>query len=1074
MKELTFFHFSDLHIGDTLAKPIWSKIKDELLIDIKYIATCLKHIDVVFVTGDLVQKGSKEEFSEFSAFLKEILDVFHEVTDSSPYIYYVPGNHDLQRLMDTSDAAHQALKYWEGNKDLREKLFWDSNSQYLAYCRDRFANYQEYVEQNNNIPSDSLVKGCLPGDYYSCLEINGVKLGVIGLNSSFLQIEGGDYKGRLGIYLKQIDQLFPKGYVDEIKGNDLNILLTHHASEWYTKESNSEYQDEIYLNYITEHFCGHNHEPQSVTYNTNYTNERRVNIAPSLCGLEKFEDKTDRIHGYQAGKYQIDEAGKIKKIIYPRLAYKSAGGYQINNDNSYKYEKGKDYIEVDLKLQSDSEKLSSSSLLFETGKKPRDYFHPSVIKDSGFYSEVRIDEQVRAAELLTKNRCLWITSHYWYGEEQFLSSVIKKIGMSVDSIFALDCEEVDNIEILDKQIREHFSVPLSNLVTELSKFVQTPVLVFKNLKEELVENDLAQIKTTVSSLLRFNNQIHFVFISNNRPEQNYFQSIDLQPLKLEEVKRYVDKAVPQEDFSAFDIEKIFNLSNGYPVCLDIILKKLEMVELDDLNDADFSFYGSDLVIPSVTKEYIDSIKSSSIASERNCYRLLLLLSLMPKGEMFNTVKRFYSTSPFRLEELNILNDKELLTVEHYYVLKDHELVNQTKVLKVPKIYRDYVMSIEDKDTIRSVYAQICELYLGANWYKMEISLKKYDKDEYYPFMHYNIEAGLKYLLRNSIVNNDEDECVRYLTIAGNYVNLLERGDWYYVGLYVANDLYQLIQTIHFNKAKRPLSFFRYKLANLERMNGHHEQCVNLFKKVIEDKMIDKHSLQSCRECLAYTYSHQNDTVQSNFYADEMLANEQDKKYAPKAIVAKYIKADNNPDESEKLKTLKSLYRIANKKKLNDLITSNIALSISEYDFSKETIRMLDCELLRNSSRYQWMRLMVRKYSLYAKPELNVTLGPNDVASVLMVYSHAFVQMQQIVLTDSHKILWEYYKQNQNYEMMVKILRYSCFVWEMNNRPERIAYYMEQLKDDKAFMLWCNDHLSNEDVVSLIKDRGLYN
>lgn len=37
MKEITYIHFSDLHIGDQLAVPLLSHVKDELLSDLSFI-----------------------------------------------------------------------------------------------------------------------------------------------------------------------------------------------------------------------------------------------------------------------------------------------------------------------------------------------------------------------------------------------------------------------------------------------------------------------------------------------------------------------------------------------------------------------------------------------------------------------------------------------------------------------------------------------------------------------------------------------------------------------------------------------------------------------------------------------------------------------------------------------------------------------------------------------------------------------------------------------------------------------------------------------------------------------------
>ena len=49
MKEITYIHFSDLHIGDQLAVPLLSAVKGELLSDLEFIKKQLGHVDIMFL-----------------------------------------------------------------------------------------------------------------------------------------------------------------------------------------------------------------------------------------------------------------------------------------------------------------------------------------------------------------------------------------------------------------------------------------------------------------------------------------------------------------------------------------------------------------------------------------------------------------------------------------------------------------------------------------------------------------------------------------------------------------------------------------------------------------------------------------------------------------------------------------------------------------------------------------------------------------------------------------------------------------------------------------------------------------
>lgn len=1075
MKEIAYLHLSDLHIGDTLQKTILSRIRDEIKEDIAYIVGKLGRLDFLFFSGDLVQSGSKEEYAQFSEFLDEILLLLKE-KGFTPKVLFVPGNHDLQRITDTDNPTHQMMKGWMGNKDLREDMFWKDNSSYIQYVNERFLNYSSFIQQFNTKQGVAIEQGVLPGDYYYQIKIDEISLGLVGLNSSFLQVEGGDYRQKLGIYNTQVYGIFGDRFIEKLKQNDINLLMTHHAPAWYETGAKEEYEQEIYSpDLFFEHLCGHNHNSQTIYTNENYTGERRVSIAPSLCGLEKIEGGIDRIHGYQAGKFIFNDDGSIEKEFYPRLASKRSNGYSIDKDFCYQYTKGEESIRFTLKLGNSSEELDTRNeqMLLESSASNATFIHPSALKDSSWYQNVRTEQQQLAIELLDKLRYVWIVSHYLLGEEQFISSVLRQKSIDLDSVFVVNCEDVANIDQFDNQIRERFSVSLSKLVMDLCKTVQRPVLIFKNIQNDFLKNDLAQLWRTILSVANFSENLYILLVSSIKPSANYFESIELQPLKQEDVNKCITEALPQEKFTAFDFEKIYNITNGYPLCIDILCRKLRYLSLDDLDESDFSLYRNDLPIPGATTEYINSIRNSSNVSERNCYNLLLLMSLLPKGDMFTTIRRFNSTSPFKGEELDSLVSRELLTVEHYYIIKNNELIKQPKVLRIPKIYRDYVLSIEKKETLRQINYQICTLYLGEKWHQYNVKLKKTGMDEYFPFTYYNVESALKYLLQYAAESDDNDGYVKYLTIAGNYLNKLESDDIYYVALYVANDLYQFIQTVPLiDNAKTPLSYFKFKLANLERMNGHHDRCVSLFNEVLEENLLSSSRLQSCRECMAYTFTKKGESEKAIHYADEMLANEKNKHNSVNVVIAKYIKAVNTSDLGEKLKQLKTVYKSAVKFKNAAEISTNIALDISIYSKDKETIKMLDAEIKRNTSKYQWMLLLVRKYSLYSDSKLQLSLDEKDIHAVKIVYAYAFMQMLESIMSDSHDILWDYYSSRKEYEEIVSFLRYSFFVWDMCSKPDKIENCLTAIKSDSEFMNWIQSNQTNENVVSLIRERKI--
>lgn len=1073
MKQFTYIHISDLHIGDKMAKTYLSHIKAELMKDIKYISSELGKIDVIFVTGDLVQCGASEEYAAFEGFMNSVMDML-KGDNNYPFMFFVPGNHDLERMTDTSDPTHQVLKNWCGNQEVRKNMFW-STPTYTEYCKVRFNNYSEFIRRYSNLPTDQTKFGFLPGDYFSSIEINEIKIGVLGLNSSFLQVEGGDFTGKLGIYLKQIESIFGDQYVDVLSQNDVNFLLTHHNSEWYEPESRNEYKGEIYLkDYILEHFCGHNHQPQTEYINLNFTGESRVNVGPSLCGLEYYGDKIERIHGYQAGRFILNDDGSIVKQVYPRLAVKRGSTFIFDRDFNYQCEKGKAYAELTLKgsTSDGDERNHSASEISDIllGDKPKTgsiQLHPKTIHGDLAYNKVRILEQREAEKALTSTRCLWICTSFGLGEEQFLACVLRTLKYDLKGVFQLNCEDVETYTGLDKLVREHFSVSLNNLVDELSLACESPILIFSGITKSLVEKELAAISTMASSMTKYNEQIRMVFISSEMPTEGYFSCIQLQPLSKSDIKHFIDATMPSKEFTSFEIDKILDITNGYPLCLDVIVKQLEYAGLEDLNEVDFSFSQDELRIPMAIKDYIQSLKASTYSSERNCYSLLVLLSLLTRGDTYSSIRRYQSTSPYKPAEVDILKSRNLITIDHYYVIKNHSLISSIDVLRIPKIFRDFILGLESKESLREQCYTICEMYLGKDWIQGHLKLKKVSGDVYYSFTYYNTEAAICYLLRHSIETNDSANFVRYLIVAGNYVYELEKQHMYYVALYVGDSFYQLVKDHILEGSERSFSFLKYELADMLRMNSYYDESEELFLSVLDENLLDKNSLQTARECLGLLYSNRGDKEKAIHYADEMLKNEKDKSNSKNALWARYVKALNVDETQEKLKEMKSIHRLASKNSETILISANSARYLATLDPSEATLKLIDKEIKNFNVSYTWMQLIQCKYNMYTTPTLQKTLNETDIEFVRKVYSYSFSQMMIKMMNDSHRILWDYYLNAKDYNFLANMLHHSLYVWELNNENDKIQHYINELKNNTDFLEWIRDNMSyNEDALSL--------
>lgn len=84
MSAITWLHLSDFHYETKLLRDFWGNIENILFDDLKFVCSKTGPPDLIFFTGDLVQKGSKKNFKELNEKLLRIYDFFEEEFEVRP------------------------------------------------------------------------------------------------------------------------------------------------------------------------------------------------------------------------------------------------------------------------------------------------------------------------------------------------------------------------------------------------------------------------------------------------------------------------------------------------------------------------------------------------------------------------------------------------------------------------------------------------------------------------------------------------------------------------------------------------------------------------------------------------------------------------------------------------------------------------------------------------------------------------------------------------------------------------------------------------------------------------------
>lgn len=336
-RSIGFLHLSDLHQGMDTAHWLWPGVRQSFFKDLEAQHRKSGPWDVIFFTGDLTQRGSREEFEKLDATLERLRKHLKEL-GSTPVLLAVPGNHDLVRP--AVDASVLVLRHWKTEPELRRSFFGSSSDLSRRAIAAAFDPYLQWVKRS--APSQSAVQrteGLLPGDFSVSLACNGLRLGVVGLNSSFLQLEGGDYRGRLHLDVQQLHVACGGDAMDWLEQQDLALLLTHHPVSWLSEPSRAHFLSEIYTpGRFIAHLHGHMHEPRSSAEAQGGGQLRHFFQAPSLFGLEEWAAENrqrERIHGYSAGRITL-RSGQGELRLWPRRMVTKADSMRgMDRDTSF-------------------------------------------------------------------------------------------------------------------------------------------------------------------------------------------------------------------------------------------------------------------------------------------------------------------------------------------------------------------------------------------------------------------------------------------------------------------------------------------------------------------------------------------------------------------------------------------------------------------------------------------------------------------------------------------------------------------------------------------------------------------
>lgn len=304
---LNILHISDLHRGQDRDDLVWGAIRQNFHSDVhRHIDEC-SDIDLVVFSGDITSRGAKRDFSEVVTELQRLWGVF-KARALSPRLLIVPGNHDLIRPSADDPLVINALGL-RALPQVRQALFEKRSNVWKQSVKKTFKNYVAFVKelQQSGIDVVSDCVGKIPGDVSGKFSVNGLTVGVVGLNSAWTHLVGGNLINKLDMYPEQLSSVVGGDSHDWSRDCHICLLVTHHPETWLNDAAQKDFRELIFNRSVFDaHLFGHMHEsrPTNVQIGA-YTSWSFQ--APSIYGLEKIWGDIQRIHGYSFIRFNASD-----------------------------------------------------------------------------------------------------------------------------------------------------------------------------------------------------------------------------------------------------------------------------------------------------------------------------------------------------------------------------------------------------------------------------------------------------------------------------------------------------------------------------------------------------------------------------------------------------------------------------------------------------------------------------------------------------------------------------------------------------------------------------------------------
>lgn len=1057
---VNFMHLSDLHVGMSNQGWLWPSFKKAFIDDIKNLHRKLGAWDVVVFSGDLAQKATVAEYLSLTEILKEIWSVFREL-GFSPVLFPVPGNHDLTRPP-ALNAASKILGQWWSADDI-QKAFWESEGlEYRDVVTATFKNYTDWLATlvSHGIPLPELRSGTIAGDNSAIVVVRRLRIGLIGLNSSWLQLSDGDYKGKLHVDTRQLLAVTNNEPDNWCSKNNFNLLVTHHPTDWLNSQSQMHWRSEIFTHSRFDcHLHGHMHEPNTTTISEGGFASRRSKQGASLFGLEVVEPNgIKRIHGYSV--FNLLEANSGRKITsWPRTKHTGTDGtHKLVPDHDFNIcDDG--YFEEAYSLQSQSQPQHIAN----TGIAPHERIANSLEILSSLrltlptlpaHADVRRVEQNNSIAALKESRALWLVADWGLGSEQFIRSIRDRLSVANEQIYQLDCQHYFNRRDILEGIHDQAGCSfehLCGLIASLPRCIllldDVPIAEGKDKDVKKLQHDIEQV---ADIFLQYCENALLIVKSRLPPASCSLQTVELGPLDEADTAIYVaaHKHGGQSTFTHQQIVQLFRHTDGVPARIDSVLSDIQIVGTSELHRLNTDVAGRAVATMALAPGLVKAIGELQVSHDpavKQAFELLKTLTIFPRGELLNTIKRFNHSKSFYPQDARFLLELALIdTVEVPSVHPAANVGDGARAMLVRRPVREYLYSVLSEQERKRLNSQALNLYFGSEWALKGIKSPKshrFDDRKCGAWQIGNANMMVLRAAREAADAGTKTSRKKAIELANAYCAAINNGDHFTGVVALCSDIIPLFESVE-NPAI-DLTLLQSKYGYALRMTGDHEKSRTVLR-AIDMKLVSKGLHQRILLDIALACKALKDNEAAVIAAEELVKVNHKSNFALQAHALLAGVNTGNLDREAKLAAIeaKALKQRAFVVKHNlALDRAAVCKNVSE---RTQILEAVSISAKKCGDHYNGMRATLKLAKLILDSGGN--LDREHLNSTIDSYHYLYSDNVGGLFTSCHDVLWQAFLLANETDNLLRLFRHSSLIWRLRANEKTELKYLKSLNE----------------------------